>query len=44
MLDYTNQANLLDIRGVCRSFSKGSGSDHRTYSIRPARTFSKRRV
>jgi len=27
MLDHTNQANLLDIRGVCRSFSKGSGED-----------------
>src|SRR5690349_12512340 len=28
MLDHTKQeANLLDIRGVCRSFSKGSGED-----------------
>src|SRR3978361_1513365 len=27
MLDVTNQANLLDIRGVCRSFPKGSGED-----------------
>src|SRR5665647_3829734 len=27
LLDLTNQANLLDIRGVCRSFPKGSGED-----------------
>src|SRR5665811_27914 len=27
MLDHTNQASLLDIRGVCRSFPKGSGED-----------------
>ena len=27
MLDQVNQANLLDIRGVCRSFPKGSGED-----------------
>jgi NitT/TauT family transport system ATP-binding protein len=27
MLDQTQQTNLLDIRGVCRSFSKGSGED-----------------
>src|SRR5258707_14641529 len=25
MLDYTKQTSLLDIRGVCRSFPKGSG-------------------
>src|SRR5664280_684063 len=25
MLDQTKQTNLLDIRGVCRSFPKGSG-------------------
>ena len=27
MLDHTNQASLLDIRGVCRSFPKRSGED-----------------
>src|ERR1700736_3912046 len=27
MLDHTQQASLLDIRGVCRSFPKGSGED-----------------
>jgi len=27
MLDQTQQASLLEIRGVCRSFSKGSGED-----------------
>src|SRR5947209_11818953 len=27
MLDQTIENNLLDIRGVCRSFSKGSGED-----------------
>src|SRR6202043_4171350 len=27
MLDHTKQTNLLDIRGVCRSFPKGSGED-----------------
>src|SRR5437879_1185677 len=27
MLDQTIQNNLLDIRGVCRSFTKGSGED-----------------
>jgi NitT/TauT family transport system ATP-binding protein len=27
MLDQTTNANLLDIRGVCRSFPKGSGED-----------------
>src|ERR1700686_3010011 len=27
MLDHTQQAILLDIRGVCRSFPKGSGED-----------------
>jgi NitT/TauT family transport system ATP-binding protein len=27
MLDLTQQTNLLDIRGVCRSFPKGSGED-----------------
>src|SRR5258708_21578488 len=27
MLDQTIKANLLDIRGVCRSFPKGSGED-----------------
>src|SRR6266851_4576087 len=27
MLDQVNQANLLDICGVCRSFPKGSGED-----------------
>jgi hypothetical protein len=27
MLDLTKQTNLLDIRGVCRSFPKGSGED-----------------
>ena len=27
MLDQINQTNLLDIRGVCRSFPKGSGED-----------------
>ncbi len=27
MLDQTIQTNLLDIRGVCRSFPKGSGED-----------------
>jgi len=27
MLDQIQQTNLLDIRGVCRSFSKGSGED-----------------
>jgi len=27
MLDQVNQANLLDIHGVCRSFPKGSGED-----------------
>src|ERR1700693_6247254 len=27
MLDLTPQTNLLDIRGVCRSFPKGSGED-----------------
>ncbi len=27
MLDQTNQISLLDIRGVCRSFPKGSGED-----------------
>jgi NitT/TauT family transport system ATP-binding protein len=27
MLDQTTKANLLDIRGVCRSFPKGSGED-----------------
>src|SRR5260370_20206773 len=27
MLAHVNQANLLDIRGVCRSFPKGSGQD-----------------
>src|SRR6201996_2326255 len=27
MLDQPNQTNLLDIRGVCRSFPKGSGED-----------------
>src|SRR5436190_20642581 len=27
MLDQVNEANLLDIRGVCRSFPKGSGED-----------------
>jgi len=25
MLDLTTQTSLLDIRGVCRSFPKGSG-------------------
>src|SRR5438270_13697351 len=29
MLDQTVQGNLLDIRGVCRSFTKGSGEDLR---------------
>src|SRR5580698_6142362 len=27
MLDHTNQTSLLDIRGVCRSFPKGSGEE-----------------
>jgi NitT/TauT family transport system ATP-binding protein len=27
MLDQVNKARLLDIRGVCRSFPKGSGED-----------------
>jgi ABC-type Fe3+/spermidine/putrescine transport system ATPase subunit len=27
MLDQSNQTSLLDIRGVCRSFPKGSGED-----------------
>ncbi len=27
MLDQTNPTSLLDIRGVCRSFPKGSGED-----------------
>ena len=27
MLDHANEATLLDIRGVCRSFPKGSGED-----------------
>ena len=27
MLDQTKQASLIDIRGVCRSFPKGSGED-----------------
>src|SRR6202022_1870137 len=27
MLDHTQQTSLLDIRGVCRSFPKGSGED-----------------
>src|SRR3981189_3390150 len=27
MLDLATQTNLLDIRGVCRSFPKGSGED-----------------
>src|SRR6266403_1520066 len=27
MLDYTKQTSLLDIRGVCRSFPKGSGEE-----------------
>src|SRR6476659_3407025 len=27
MLDYTQQTSLLDIRGVCRSFPKGSGEE-----------------
>ena len=27
MLDQITQPSLLDIRGVCRSFSKGSGED-----------------
>jgi NitT/TauT family transport system ATP-binding protein len=27
MLDTVNHATLLDIRGVCRSFPKGSGED-----------------
>src|ERR1700694_2769838 len=27
MLDHSNQTKLLDIRGVCRSFPKGSGED-----------------
>src|SRR5258708_7621634 len=27
MLDQLNQASLLDIRGVCRSFPKGSGEE-----------------
>src|SRR6202521_3159624 len=27
ILDHTKQTNLLDIRGVCRSFPKGSGED-----------------
>ena len=27
MLDQIKQANLLEIHGVCRSFSKGSGED-----------------
>src|ERR1700726_4414592 len=27
MLDHTKKANLLEIRGVCRSFPKGSGED-----------------
>src|ERR1700732_427713 len=27
MLDQSKQTNLLDIRGVCRSFPKGSGED-----------------
>src|SRR5258708_34177410 len=27
MLDQSTKANLLDIRGVCRSFPKGSGED-----------------
>ena len=27
MLDQTKQINLLDIRGVCRSFPKGSGEE-----------------
>src|SRR6202022_2580226 len=27
MLDYSKQTSLLDIRGVCRSFPKGSGED-----------------
>src|ERR1700740_1212135 len=29
MLELTKKANLLDIRGVCRSFAKGSGEDLR---------------
>jgi hypothetical protein len=27
MLDLTQQPSLLDIRGVCRSFPKGSGEE-----------------
>src|ERR1700684_3152123 len=27
MLDISKESNLLDIRGVCRSFQKGSGED-----------------
>jgi NitT/TauT family transport system ATP-binding protein len=27
MLEHTNKTNLLDLRGVCRSFSKGSGEE-----------------
>ena len=27
MLDHTTQPSLLDIRGVCRSFPKGSGEE-----------------
>jgi NitT/TauT family transport system ATP-binding protein len=27
MLDVTERTNLLDLRGICRSFSKGSGED-----------------
>src|SRR3979411_1628849 len=27
MLDYADQTSLLDIRGVCRSFPKGSGEE-----------------
>src|SRR5258708_13273365 len=27
MLDHVNEANLLDISGVCRSFPKGSGEN-----------------
>jgi NitT/TauT family transport system ATP-binding protein len=27
MLDHTAQPSLLDIRGVCRSFPKGSGEE-----------------
>src|ERR1700730_19436473 len=27
MLDQANKTSLLDIRGVCRSFPKGSGED-----------------